>query len=72
MRARRGISSIKLLVALPAILSIAWLGLEFGLVLRAIQQAKIAADSAALAAAARLSSDFEIYGNAAIQAAAAN
>ena len=72
MRARRGISSIKLLVALPAILAIAWLGIEFGLVLRAIQQAKIAADSAALAAAARLSSDFEIYGNAAIQAAAAN
>ena len=72
MRARRGISSIKLLVALPAILSFAWLGLEFGLVLRAIQQAKTAADSAALAAAARLSSDFEIYGNAAILAAAAN
>ena len=69
---RRGISSIKLLVSLPAILAFAWLGLEFGLVLRAIQQAKIAADSAALAAAARLTSDFEVYGEAAIQAASAN
>lgn len=72
MKARRGISSIKILVGLPAILSIAWLGMEFGLVLRAIEQAKTAADSAALAAAARLSSDFEVYGNAAVQAAAAN
>ena len=72
MRARRGISSIKLLVGLPAILAIAWLGIEIGLVLRTVQQAKTAADSAALAAAARLSSEFQIYGNAAVQAAAAN
>ena len=72
MRARRGISSIKLLVALPAILVSSWLGIEFGLVLRAIQQAKSAADAAALAAAARLTSDFETYGDAAVLAAAAN
>ncbi len=69
---RRGVSSIKLLVGLPAILTVAWMGIEFGLVLRAVQQAKIAADAAALAAAARLSSDFEIYSEAAVEAAAAN
>lgn len=72
MQARRGISSIKLLVALPAILAFAWLGIEFGLVLRAIQQAKIAADSAALAAAARLNAEFEVYSLAAMTAANAN
>ncbi|MCP4837260.1 MAG: hypothetical protein GY895_21150 [Phycisphaera sp.] len=72
MQARRGISSIKLLVSLPAILAFAWLGIEFGLVLRAVQQAKIAADSAALAAAARLDADFEVYTAAAMMAANAN
>ena len=68
----RGIASIKLIVALPAILAFTWLGIEFGLLFRAVQQAKIASDAAALAAAARLPEDVKAFETAAVLAAAGN
>ncbi len=72
MRPTRGIASIKLVVALPTIVAFTWFGIELGLLLRGIQQAKIAADASALAAAARLPEDDELFRRAAITAAAAN
>lgn len=68
---RRGISSIQTLLALPTILSIAWLAVEIGLVIRAMQQASAAADAAALAAAARIPEGFDAMAASAIAAAAA-
>ncbi len=50
---RRGMFSVKLLFILPVVLMAAWMGVEISLLLRAAGQARIAADAAALAAAAR-------------------
>lgn len=72
MTSRRGISSIKLLVALPAMIAFTWLGIEFGLVLRSLQQSKIAADAGALAAAARLPEAFAVFRDSAILATSGN
>ena len=65
-------STILFIVALPAFLMFIWLGVEFGLVLRAGNQAKIAADAVALAAAARLPAGFDAVAADATAAAAAN
>lgn len=67
---RRGMSSIKVILALPAVIMLAWLGLEFALVLRAANQAKIAADAIALSAAARFADGFDAARLDAIEAAA--
>ncbi|MEE2895736.1 MAG: pilus assembly protein TadG-related protein, partial [Planctomycetota bacterium] len=72
MAKRRGISSIKLLVGLPAIILVAWLSIEIGLAYRAVQQATNGADAAALAAAARLPDGWEAMREDAILAASAN
>ncbi|MAC19892.1 MAG: hypothetical protein CMJ23_09510 [Phycisphaerae bacterium] len=72
MTSRRGISSIKLLVALPAMIAFTWLGIEFGLVLRSLQQSKIAADAGALAAAARLPEGFAVFRDSAMLATSGN
>ena len=69
---RRGMSSILFVVALPALLMFVWLGVEFALVLRAANQAKIAADAIALAAAARLPDGYAAVATDATAAAAAN
>lgn len=50
---RKGVAVINFLVALPVVLMIAWLGVEFGLAARAAYQARVAADAISLAAAAR-------------------
>jgi Flp pilus assembly protein TadG len=47
------VASVKLIVALPAVLMLSWLSVEIGFALRAYAQAKTAADAVALAAAAR-------------------
>ena len=72
MTSRRGIASIKILVALPTMIAFTWLGIEFGLVLRALQQSKIAADAGALAAAARLPEDFDVFRASAMMATQSN
>ena len=69
---RRGMSTILFIVALPALLMFVWLGVEFALVLRAGNQAKIAADAIALAAAARLPDGYAAVATDAAAAAAAN
>ena len=50
---RRGSTAIHGLLAFPALLLLAWLGFEIGIVVRAANGAKTAADAIALAAAAR-------------------
>ncbi len=68
----RGISSIKTIVALPAILMFAWLSVEIGLALRAFNHAKIASDAISLAAAARYRDGFSASVDDAMAAAAGN
>lgn len=50
---RRGLSTVKVMAAFPAVIMMAWLGAEVGLAARAVGQARSAADAIALAAAAR-------------------
>ena len=69
---RRDMSTILFVVALPAVLMFVWLGVEFALVLRAANQAKIAADAIALAGAARLPDGYAAVATDAAAAAAAN
>ncbi len=69
---RRGMSTILIMVALPALLMFVWLGVEFALILRAGNHAKIAADAIALSAAARLDDGYTAVATAAAAAAAAN
>lgn len=69
---RRGVSTILFIVALPALLMFIWLGVEFALILRAGNQAKIAADAIALAAAARLPDGYTAVSGDAAAAASAN
>lgn len=69
---RRGVSTILFVVALPALLMFIWLGIEFALILRAGNQAKIAADAIALAAAARLPDGYTAVSGDAAAAASAN
>ena len=52
-KARRGFMSVKAVAVLPSLIIFAWLGAEFGLLLRWADQAKTAADAVSLAAAAR-------------------
>lgn len=72
IRARRGVATIKVLLALPAATMFAWLGIEVALVLRAAAQAKTAADAIALAAAARFADGPEVAREDALVAAAAS
>lgn len=65
-------STILFIVALPALLMFIWLSVEFALILRAGNQAKIAADAIALAAAARLPDGYAAVAEDAAAAAAAN
>lgn len=69
---RRGLSSIKFVAGLPAILMMAWLGVEVGLGVRAMQQARTASDAIALAAAARARDGHEAARTDALAAAAAS
>ncbi|MFM7259187.1 MAG: hypothetical protein ACKO3W_01150 [bacterium] len=69
---RRGVSSIKVLLAIPSVAMLAWLGAETALVIRAANQAKSAADAIALAAAARFADGFETARLDALTAAAAS
>lgn len=66
----RGVATIKVLLALPAVIMLSWLGIEFALVLRAANQAKIAADAIALSAAARFIDGFDAAKDDALDAAA--
>jgi hypothetical protein len=50
---RRGMSSIKLVFSLPALILLTWWGAEYGLALRSAGHARTAADAIALAAAGR-------------------
>ena len=50
----RGLSTIGMVIALPALLMMAIFGLEIALLYRTAGKAKAAADAAALAAAARI------------------
>ncbi len=58
-RGRRGISAVLVVVAIPSILLLGWLAVEFGLAIRALYQARGAADAVALAAAARFADGHE-------------
>ncbi len=69
---RRGVASVKLIVALPAVLMLSWLSVEIGFALRAYAQAKTAADAIALAAAARYQDGPELARTDALTAAFAN
>ena len=69
--ARRGISAVLVLGAIPAMLLIAWMGVEIGLAVRSVNQARLAADAAALAAAARYADGFETANDDALAAAQA-
>jgi len=66
------VASIKIVIFLPVVLMLTWLGLEIGLALRAYAQAKVAADAVALAAAARYPDGPEAAVADALTAAAAN
>ena len=69
---RRGVASVKVIVALPAVLVLSWLSVEIGFALRAYAQAKTAADAIALAAAARYQDGPEAARVDALTAASAN
>lgn len=69
---RRGLSAIQLLLVLPVILMLAWIGLEIGTVVRSANGAKSAADAVALAAAARYADGRDAVRVDAFAAAAAN
>ena len=58
-RFARGISTIWMVIALPVVMMMAWLALEIGLVVKSGNQAKLAADAIALAAAARFGDGWE-------------
>ena len=47
----RGAAAIWLVLAIPALLMLAWFGIEMGLATKAVRHAKAASDSSALAAA---------------------
>ena len=69
---RRGVSTIYVVVVLPVVLMLAWLGLEIGIVVRSANGAKNAADAIALAAAARHADGPDVVRADAMAAAAAN
>lgn len=69
---RRGLATIKVLLAIPSVAMLAWLGVEVGLVIRAANQAKAAADAIALAAAARFADGHDTARLDALTAAAAS
>lgn len=69
---RTGFSSVKFVAALPAILMMSWLGVEIGLGVRAMNQARTASDAIALAAAARTQDGHEAVRADALAAAAAS
>lgn len=69
---RFGLSTVKFVAGLPAILMMAWLGIEIGLGARAMQQARSASDAIALAAAARARDGHEVARADALAAAAAS
>lgn len=71
-RRRRGLSTLLFLLALPTLIIFTWLGVEVGLAIRSANQAKIAADAIALAAAARLQDGFEATRETALLAASIN
>jgi len=56
----RGLSTVKFVAGLPAILMMGWLGVEIGLGARAMHQARTASDAIALAAAARARDGHEV------------
>lgn len=58
-----------MVVALPSLILMAWLGAQIGFAMRAAGQAQVAADAAALAAAARHADGFEAANQDAITAA---
>ena len=70
-RARRGVSAVLVLVAIPTVLLLGWMGVEIGLAVRSLNQARLAADAAALAAAARYADGFEMANDDALAAAQA-
>ena len=63
----RGLSTIGMVIALPALLMMAIFGLEIALLYRTAGKAKAAADAAALAAAARITQGMEIAAEASEQ-----
>ena len=52
-------SAVLVLATIPAVLLIGWMGVEIGLAVRSLSQARLAADAVALAAAARYADGFE-------------
>ena len=69
---RLGLSTVKFVAGLPAILMMAWLGVEIGLGARAMHQARSASDAIALAAAARARDGHAVARADALAAAAAS
>lgn len=69
---RRGYTSVLMAVAVPALLLMAWFGVEVAIVLRAAGHAKQAADAISLAAAARFADGFDAACDDALAAAAAS
>ena len=70
--ARRGLSSIKVIVVFPSVLMLAWLGIEVGLALHSSAEARNGADAIALAAAAQHDESYAAAIEDALTAAAAN
>ena len=69
---RRGYTTVLMAVAVPALLLMAWFGVEVAIVLRAAGHAKQAADSISLAAAARHADGFDAACADALAAASAS
>lgn len=68
-KGRRGHSSVLAVVAIPSLILMTWMGVQIGLAMRAAGQAQVAADAAALAAAARCADGFEAANDDAVAAA---
>ncbi len=71
-RCGRAFSTVKVVAALPAFIMMTWFGVEIALAVRAMGQARAAADSIAVAAAARARDGHQIARADALAAAAAS
>ena len=69
---RRAFSTVKVVVALPAFLMMTWFGVEIAVAVRAMDQARVAADAIAVAAAARARDGHSVARADALAAAAAS
>ncbi len=70
--ARKGLSSVQVIVVLPSVLMLSWLAIEAGLAMRSAVDARNGADAIALAAAAQHDESYAAALDAALLAASAN